>query len=386
MSESFDCPKCGAPMQYDGEKEGYKETITCPYCGESVIVPENLRSHALQVINLGEASHSQVIELGGFARPTVITLDTEAPVQTAQAAKRSIGGCLVASLIIVVILGVVAIVSMNSIKNAVLGAIGSPQNNPTSDMRTQIAPIVVLATEAAAQWTDTPEIAPTAADTPTPSINTTATAQAATTLTALNALAEQQRNWPVVVQEKFTNDALNWNVGSDNNQYAIEDISITANKYTWKLTTKKSMGSFSFPDMQPLADMFVSVDMQMVSTGAFDDDEAGIIFHTSTKDQTFYFFGVNPNGFYWLSMYDGSNWNDMIPSAPSDLLKPNQVNHLAVSIQGNEILLMINNSVVNSFEDSQLSSGGAGLGLELTSAGEDATVIFSNFYIRAPKQ
>jgi hypothetical protein len=62
------------------------------------------------------------------------------------------------------------------------------------------------------------------------------------------------------------------------------------------------------------------------------------------------------------------------------------VNHLAVSIQGNEILLMINNSVVNSFEDSQLSSGGAGLGLELTSAGEEATVIFSNFSIRAPKQ
>ncbi len=116
MSKSFDCPKCGAPMQYDGEKEGYKETITCPYCGESVIVPENLRSHAPQVINLGVASHSEVIELGGFARPTVITRDTEAPVQTAQAAKRSIGGCLVASLIIVVILGVVAIISMNSIK------------------------------------------------------------------------------------------------------------------------------------------------------------------------------------------------------------------------------------------------------------------------------
>jgi|GEM_PF-1787569 len=386
MSESFDCPKCGAPMQYDGEKEGYKETITCPYCGESVIVPENLRSHAPQVINLGEASHSQVIELGGFARPTMITLDTEAPVQTAQAAKRSIGGCLVASLIIVVILGVVAIISMNSIKSALLSAIGPSQNSPALDVRTQIAPIVAKATEVAAQLTDTPEFTPTAADTPTPSINTTATAQAAATLTALNALAEQQRNWPVVVQEKFTNDALNWNVGSDNNQYAIEDISIAANKYTWKLTTKKSMGSFSFPDMQPLADMFVSVDMQMVSTGAFNDDEAGIVFHTSTKDQTFYFFGANPNGFYWLSMYDGSNWNDMIPSAPSDLLKPNQVNHLAVSIQGNEILLMINNSVVNSFEDSQLSSGGAGLGLELTSAGEDATVIFSNFYIRAHKQ
>jgi len=46
---------------------------------------------------------------------------------------------------------------------------------------------------------------------------------------------------------------------------------------------------------------------------------------------------------------------------------------------------MINNTVVNSFEDAQLSSGGASLGMELTSAGEEATVIFSNFSIRAPK-
>jgi hypothetical protein len=86
-----------------------------------------------------------------------------------------------------------------------------------------------------------------------------------------------------------------------------------------------------------------------------------------------------------LSLYDGSNWNDLIQFTPSDQIKNNQVNHLAVSIQGNQILLMINNSVVNSFEDSQLSNGGAGLGLEITSAGVDATVIFSNFYVRAPK-
>ncbi|MGD0002968.1 MAG: hypothetical protein ABSE06_01925 [Anaerolineaceae bacterium] len=385
MSDSFDCPKCGAPLQYDGEKEGYKETITCPYCGESVIVPENLRTHAPQMINVGEASHAAVIELGGLAQPTVITLDTEAPAQAAQAAKRSIGGCLVISLIIVVIMGVVAIFSMNSIKNAVLSAFNLSQNRPASDAQTQIAPILAQAIMTA---TEPPTEVPTAADTetPTPSINITATAQAAATLTALNDLADQQSNWPVVVQEKFVNDALNWNVGSDNNQYAIENFTIAANKYTWKFTTKKSMGSFSFPDMQNLTDMFVGVDMQMVSSGTYNDDEAGIIFHVSNKDNTFYFFGVNPNGFYWLSMYDGSNWNDMIPATPSDLLKPNQVNHLAVSIQGNEILLMINNSVVNSFEDAQLSSGGAGLGVELTSAGEDATVIFSNFYLRAPKQ
>jgi hypothetical protein len=84
-------------------------------------------------------------------------------------------------------------------------------------------------------------------------------------------------------------------------------------------------------------------------------------------------------------MFDGSNWDDLITFTPSDQIKNNQVNHLAVSMQGDQILLMINNTVVNSFEDSRLTSGGAGLGLEITSAGVDATVIFSNFDVRAPK-
>jgi hypothetical protein len=137
--------------------------------------------------------------------------------------------------------------------------------------------------------------------------------------------------------------------------------------------------------MKAQTDMFVSVDMQMVSSSAYDDDQAGIIFHTSPTDHSFYFFGVNPKGSYLLSVYDGNNWDDLIPFTPSDQIKENQVNHLAISIQGNQILLMINNTVVNSFEDARLSSGGAGLGLEITSAGVDATVIYSNFYVRAPK-
>ncbi len=40
MSETFNCPKCAAPLDYDG---GADLTIICPYCKNSVIVPETLR-------------------------------------------------------------------------------------------------------------------------------------------------------------------------------------------------------------------------------------------------------------------------------------------------------------------------------------------------------
>ncbi|MBI5300665.1 MAG: ribosomal protein L7/L12 [Chloroflexi bacterium] len=40
MSQAFNCPKCGAPLDYDG---GPDLTITCAHCKNSVIVPEELR-------------------------------------------------------------------------------------------------------------------------------------------------------------------------------------------------------------------------------------------------------------------------------------------------------------------------------------------------------
>ena len=40
MSETFNCPNCGAPLDYQGSDP----IIRCPYCSTSVVVPENLRA------------------------------------------------------------------------------------------------------------------------------------------------------------------------------------------------------------------------------------------------------------------------------------------------------------------------------------------------------
>lgn len=40
VSETFQCPNCGAPLDYDG---GRDPVIRCPYCSSGVVVPENLR-------------------------------------------------------------------------------------------------------------------------------------------------------------------------------------------------------------------------------------------------------------------------------------------------------------------------------------------------------
>ena len=58
MVQNFDCPNCGASLDYKG---GSDATIKCPYCGKSVIVPPELRtSTAPPVDTLGGAvAHAQ---------------------------------------------------------------------------------------------------------------------------------------------------------------------------------------------------------------------------------------------------------------------------------------------------------------------------------------
>ena len=40
MADTFNCPNCGAPLDYKGSDP----IIRCPYCGTSVVVPDNLRA------------------------------------------------------------------------------------------------------------------------------------------------------------------------------------------------------------------------------------------------------------------------------------------------------------------------------------------------------
>jgi len=40
MAQSFKCPSCGAPLEYDGSEV---TTVRCPFCSNAVIVPEELR-------------------------------------------------------------------------------------------------------------------------------------------------------------------------------------------------------------------------------------------------------------------------------------------------------------------------------------------------------
>jgi hypothetical protein len=233
---------------------------------------------------------------------------------------------------IIAVLGIAGALIFNPIKNALFSRASNTPNSSVSLLKsTATSQDDTSPTEPPATTrTKAPTLTPTIADTPTPEIDFTATAVESTRI-AQNKLVTTQGNWPVVVQEKFANGKLNWVVGKSSDNLANEDATIAGSKYTWQVTTKKSMGSFSFPDMAEQTDVYVSMDLQNSTDSQNTSDQAGIIFCRSASDKSFYFFGVNPLGTYSLTLYDGTQWNDLIPVTNTGALKPKQVNHIAFS-------------------------------------------------------
>lgn len=51
MLKTFDCPKCGAPVNYEADVVGANLTARCPYCNSQLSVPDEMRGRPAHVIS-----------------------------------------------------------------------------------------------------------------------------------------------------------------------------------------------------------------------------------------------------------------------------------------------------------------------------------------------
>ncbi len=51
MLKTFDCPKCGGPVNYEQDVIGANLTARCPYCNSSLSVPDEMRGRPAQIIS-----------------------------------------------------------------------------------------------------------------------------------------------------------------------------------------------------------------------------------------------------------------------------------------------------------------------------------------------
>src|ERR1044072_2878689 len=52
MPQTFDCPKCGAPVKYERPMSAAKATVRCDYCHSQLIAPNELAGQPAQIIRV----------------------------------------------------------------------------------------------------------------------------------------------------------------------------------------------------------------------------------------------------------------------------------------------------------------------------------------------
>lgn len=350
MAATFDCPKCGAPLQFNPEPG--QETVECPYCHDTVIIPNDLRVPIPQ--------------------PRV-TKPEQPPL-----AKSRARNWIVFTLVLMVCMGIIIYYAVSPEDNSpVLLSIGStdtpyPYDYPTdasfsSDLPTGTDFSFDLSTE-----------------TPVADAGT-ATVEAQSTRVALGPLLKQEQAWPVNFMDSFKDNGNGWDTGDVRDSYISGNRSIGKGLYVWNLTAVQSASDFSYPIMlDDQTDFYTSVDMKYDAMPNDPDADAGLVFRYSDADQTWYYFSLNNRGEYYFGWYDGASWDQLIPETKTSAYRPGQINQLAVGASGSQFIFVINGQMVDEFVNDVLSSGTVGVGINLPQAGERGKVEFSNLRVLAP--
>src|SRR4051794_18359735 len=112
QQQAFECPKCGAPIEYTS---GMGKTVTCSFCGTSVIVPKDLRT----------AQYDAVPRNMVQQQPIVINVDPTAASRAGAAAAASSGisscfGLIITLVIIIFVFGIILLTAGGSLVAAIL--------------------------------------------------------------------------------------------------------------------------------------------------------------------------------------------------------------------------------------------------------------------------
>jgi hypothetical protein len=338
MTATFDCPKCGAPLEFNPEPG--QETVECPYCHDTVIIPDDLRIPMPHPVKATPPPPKKSKRLNWIVFALVIIAST-------------------------------AIITYYAV---------SPEDN--SPVLLSIGP-----TETAFSF-DYPTDEPTGYDYPTdtPVADAgTATVEAQSTRVALSPLLKQEQAWPVNFTDSFKDNGNGWDTGDVRDSYISGSRSIGKGLYLWNLTAVQSASDFSFPIMlNDQTDFYASVDMKYDAMPNDPDADAGLVFRYSDADQTWYYFSLNNRGQYYFGWYDGASWDQLIPETSTSAFHPGQINQLAVGASGSQFIFLINGQMVDEFVNDVLSSGTIGVGINLPAAGERGKVQFSNLRVLAP--
>lgn len=106
----------------------------------------------------------------------------------------------------------------------------------------------------------------------------------------------------------------------------------------------------------------------------------GLVFR-KVDNNNFYAFYLIGEQLYGFALYDDGDLIQLIAPKKSDLIRPGEINRLAVSAKGARFTLFINGGQVAELENAKLAQGTVRLIASLAFGGEKGEFAFDNFEV-----
>lgn len=207
------------------------------------------------------------------------------------------------------------------------------------------------------------------AEPPTPEPTAEATATSTPTATPVGgrgepdsaAIAERLatiRATRPLVSDDFRRDEESWPTTAD------EYVAYSYARRTYRMTVKTANWlGFAFhreSETKPLASFLAEVDVTQIAGPL--NGEYGLIFHYKDTDN-FYLYAVNGMGNYSLWKKVAGNWTNLIDWTETEALDTNEAatNALALLVEGGQITLLANETVIAQYADEAPFTGAVGL-------------------------
>ncbi|MFN2270762.1 MAG: protein kinase domain-containing protein [Anaerolineae bacterium] len=224
-----------------------------------------------------------------------------------------------------------------------------------------------------------------AAATVTARVQATATARAQATATAeavLYAPLWEGSAWPLVLSDDFSAEINGWDTGDyTTSELVVGARSISDGVYRWEAEALDDFVWWSVPDVDPVSDMYLAVDAQLVD--GVSDAQYGLILRR-VDSSGYYLFLVGDDQRFRFSRRSESGWTSLIGWTETTAIQPGEVNRLEVVVIGTQFTFYINGQFVGEYSDSQFSSGVVAVVIGLNEAGDTSVVEFDNLELRAP--
>jgi hypothetical protein len=183
--------------------------------------------------------------------------------------------------------------------------------------------------------------------------------------------------WAININDTFDSNKYSWPM-IDNVSYScgIENMYMQDGKLIWDLAASKSCSWNEIPKKTGIfGDFSFFIDVQRIS-GPTNSDY-GVIFRDLSGQH--YFFTITDSlQQYSLSIYQQNNWSSLINWTPSSAIRNDAVNRLGVVFRGSQIQLFINGTMVASYSNDVLPSGGIGVIADTGDSGTELKLEYDN--------